>query len=189
MPRIFLCLVLVFGPTLYYLYHSSTEDLVQELITASQKNDISAMADRFSWAETREATADDIKSKKRVLGSYGRSIGPPLGKIDDIVEYYIRPENIKIAYDYHDRILKNIDEEEFIRSMGFVAPWGFEVTLGYPLNYEGELEIDPVLKEQLKATFVFRLDGLTWKVHEIQLPIFMVPHQTYQRPAVERFKF
>lgn len=192
MPKfIFIPLVLIFilaFPSTYFLYNNSKDNVVQEMISASHAEDVSAMNERFHWEEIRATLKEKIKSQKRMLGNYGGVIGPDITKVDEIVDYYAQPENIEIAYIYHDIIFPDVPEDAFIRDISFTPPFGFSILMGYPKNSPSARTIDPLLQERLQARFIFRLDGLTWKVHEIELPIFMVPTRTYGQPALQHFK-
>ena len=187
MGRIFLIVLIIIGPTLYFIYDTSKDRVISELIEATVNKDQTTLSNRFNWDVVRQNTIDDLKSEKAALGNYGSAIGPPKSKIDEIVNYYIQPQNIELAYYYHEKIFDDLDPNAFIRDISFKAPWGFSITLGYPIEFEGKHHVDPVLKQQLKTRFVFRLDGMTWKIDTLEIPIFMIPHQTYSRPALEQF--
>lgn len=182
-----LLVILVF-PSTWFLYNSSKDGVVAEMIAASQNDDVDAMAARFKWDDVRANLKDRISSQKRAMGSYGNMVGPDASKVDEIVDYYVQSENLEIAYIYHDRLFPDVDEQAFIRDIAFAPPFGFSILMGYPKDAENAPTVDPLLQEQLQARFIFRLDGLTWKVHEINLPIFMVPTRTYQQPALQYFK-
>ena len=187
MGRIFLAILIIVGPLTYFLYTSSKDAVIDELIMAANTKNAEVMAERIHWDVVRQNTIDDLKSKKATMGSYGTLIGPPKDKIDEIINYYIQRPNIELAYYYHEKLFDNLDPNAFIRDIAFAAPFGFSVTLGYPIEYEGEYQVDPALKQQLKTRFVFKLDGLTWRIQEINIPIFMVPRRIYSRPALEQF--
>jgi len=185
--RIFIAILLIIGPISWYFYDSSKDDVVAEMIAASQNEDVEAMAARFKWDDLQNQLKDDIKAKKAALGSYGTAIGPSVSRVDDIVEYYVQPQHIELAYYYHNKLFPKVPESAFIREVAYAPPFGFSILLGYPTEITTGPAIDPMLKDRLEARFVFRLDGLTWKVHEIKLPIYMVPRQVYDQPALERF--
>lgn len=187
MLRIFVFIIIIAGPVVWYLYSSSKDDVIAEMIAASQNNDVSTMAERFHWEDIRAQLKTDIRARKNAMGSYGTMIGPDLNKIDDVVDYYVQPENIEIAYYYHAELFPDTPESAFIQNISYVPPFGFSVLLGYPEQNSSTQKIDPVLSSRLQLRLIFRLDGLTWKVRKFEVPIFMVPRRTYGRPAIEYF--
>ncbi|MGM0422185.1 MAG: hypothetical protein ACQEQL_03700 [Pseudomonadota bacterium] len=187
MLRIFIAVLIIIGPLTWYFYESSKEDVVAEMIAASENEDVEAMAARFKWDELRVQLKENIRARKAALGSYGTSIGPAVSQIDDIVDYYVQPENIELAYYYHNELFPDVPENAFIREIAYAPPFGFSILMGFPTEVDTGLSVDPMLQDRLRARFIFRLDGLTWKVHEINIPIYIVPRRAYDRPALERF--
>mgnify|MGYP000386188141 CR=1 FL=1 len=183
-----LLIFIVVFPSTYFLYHSSKDGAVEEIIAASQSDDVNAMAERFDWESVRQNLKDKITAQKRTMGNYGTLIGPDISKVDEIVDYYLKPENIEIAYIYHDILFPEVTEEQFIRNIAYAPPFGFSILMGYPKDAPSTQSVDPLLQEELEARFIFRLDGLTWKVKEINIPIFMIPTRTYSQPALQHFK-
>ena len=187
MWRFLMVFILIFGGVSYALLAISRDNVIDDLIIASQKDDVQTMQARVEWDATRANMIADLEKTKRALGSYGSVIGPDLDEMDDIINYYIQADHIDLAYYYHAQIFDDLDEREFIRDIAFAPPWGFAVTLGYPMNFEGGRVADATLRRELKARLIFRLDGLTWKVHNIELPIFIVPRRIYPRDALEKY--
>jgi len=179
---------IVIAPVSWFLGDYVRESVIEEMITASQNNDVAAMANRFAWDDLRVWLKEDIAEAKRNLGANGAMLGPTPSKINEVVDYYVQPENIDIVYYYHDLLFPNLKEEDFIQSTGYYPPFGFYVTLGYPEEVTtGNAALLPVMRDRIKARFVFGLDGLTWRVKQMHVPIFMVPKNTYPQPAVDRF--
>ena len=124
---------------------------------------------------------------KNVLGSQGASVGPSLSQVDAVVDYYAQPENLGLLFHYRDLLFPKLPEEAFIESTGFFPPYGFHVVISYPDGGPALGDMGALMKDRLKARAVFRLDGLTWKVSELHLPIFLVPRQSFSIPATEHF--
>ena len=182
MPRLALIIALfLLTPAVYFFYDYSRDAVIDELVAASQKNDVTVFAARVDWEALRGFLKNDLAAQKR--SPLGSSFGPDLSQIDKVVDYYVQPENIDIAFYYHEDVFTGIPERDFIVAEGFAPPFGFSMTLGFPKSVDAK-EI-PAAKDRLKARFVFRLDGLTWKIKEMHVPIFMVPRHVYSTPAVK----
>lgn len=183
---ILLILVLLSLPIGYFIY-SSKDRVITELITAAQNNDLSAMSARVNWEDTRSFMKQDTANTKKALGGYGDNIGPDLSKIDEVIDYYIQPENIALLFHYRDRLFSDVTERDFIESISFAPPFGFHVKLAYPENAAKGRDMNALLKDKLKARIVFRMDGLSWRVKEIHVPIFMMPKRGYSIPAPQYY--
>ena len=182
MPRIALIAVLfLIAPAFYFFYEYSRSAVIDDLVAASQRNDVAAFAERVDWDELRAFLKADLAAQKK--SPLGSSFGPELSQIDKVVDYYVQPENIDIAFYYHDDVFTGVPERDFIVAEGLSPPFGFYMTLGFPKSIDAK-EV-PASKDRLKARFVFGLDGLTWKIKEMHVPIFMVPRHVYSTPAVK----
>ena len=162
----------------------SKNAVVGEIIAASRRGDVAGFAARVDWVPLRAFLKQDLTAQKKSLGAYGEAMGPPLSRIEKVVDYYVQPENIDIAYYYHEELFPQVKEEDFIDSTGYAFPFGFQVTLGFPKDVSVE-DVPQVMKDRMKARFVFRLNGLTWKIKEMHVPLFMVPAYVYDTPAVK----
>jgi hypothetical protein len=161
--------------------------VLTEMIAASRKDDVAALAARVDWESLRAFVAEDLAAQKKFVGAQGATIGPAEAEITKVVDYYLKPENIDILYYQHQKRLPQSREEDFIGGQGYAPPFGFQVTLVYPKK---AVTADPILsaiKDRIKVKFVFGLDGLTWKVKEMHVPLYLAPSQTYEVPAVKIF--
>ena len=187
MVRIFAIIALLSLPIGYYIYSAGQKNIIRELKKASQENDLQTMSNRIAWEKLRKFTKADITKTKKALGNYGTTIGPHLSKVDEVVDYYILPENLALLFHYHDKYFPDVTEDDFIHKIGYAPPFGFSVTLGYPENAKKGRGMNPLLKERLKVKAVFRLSPFTWKMTELHVPVFMVPERTYSWPAVQYY--
>lgn len=157
--------------------------VVDELVAASQGNDAAAFAARVDWEGLRAFLKEDLAAQKK--SPIGASMGPDAGRIGAIVDYFIQPENVGILYYWHDEVFKGIPERDFIHASGFAPPFGFYVTLALPDAALQENAQARAFRDRMKVRAVFRLDGLTWKVRELHVPLFMVPRHVYNVPAID----
>jgi hypothetical protein len=175
-----LALLLIAIGTFFY----SKTVVIQEMIDAARLNDAQAIAARFDWPAVREYMKKTLVENKKATAMFG-DVGPPAAQIPAIVDYYMQPENIDIAFYLHQQLFPTVKEEDFIDSTGYVFPFGFRITLGVPQNLANANDIPQIMRDRLKVTFVFRLDGMTWKIKEMRVPLLMVPPTVYDVPAVK----
>ncbi len=170
-------------------YYIGTQRAMNEVIEAVKNRDLPALAERIDWDGLRAFLKEDIADKKARLGQQGASIGPSADRIDEIVDYYVQPENIALLYYYRDLWFRNIPEEAFIESRSYFPLFGYQMTLTYPdgAGVPGGAELVAMMRGNLRARAVFRLDGLTWRIRELHVPIFLVPRQSYTAPALQYF--
>lgn len=173
-------LILLTAPTAYFLCIYGKNSVIAEMTAASRANDAAAFGDRVDWEAVRAFLKADIGRQKQV--PHAGAVGPPAAKVGGIVDHYIRPENVPVLFHYHDNLFPGVREEDFILSSGFAFPFGFDVTLAYPASNPLNLGMPKLMHERLRARFVFGLDGLTWKIREMHVPLMMVPSQERALP-------
>ncbi|HYD18705.1 MAG TPA: hypothetical protein VEF76_09520 [Patescibacteria group bacterium] len=170
-------LALLLAPAVYFLTIEAKSRVVEELIAASRRNDAAAFAARIDWDAVKNRLKDDLHDARKG-GIFTANFGPSEAQIVPVVEHYIRPENVPVVFYFRDKLFKGVPEEDFIESTGFAPPFGFFVTLAYPKTGPGAVSGDMrALRDRLQVRFVFRLSGMTWKVREMHVPLFMVPSQ------------
>ncbi len=133
---VILAVVLLLIPAAYFIYDQSRQAVIDELVAASQKDDVAAFASRVDWDTLRAQLKQDLAAQKR--SPLGSSFGPNLDQIDAVVDYFVQPDNIDIAFYYHDDVFKGQPERDFIIEEGFSPPFGFYMTLGMPRNFDAQ---------------------------------------------------
>lgn len=171
----------------FYLLDHSKDRVIGEVIASAHAKNADALSGRIAWDGLRAQLKESIAEQKKQLGQYSTNIGPNNEQIAPVVDYYVRPENLAILFHYHDVLFPDVPEGDFIDSAGYYPPFGFHVTFGYPKNRPVSDPAMALLKDRVKVRAVFKLDGFTWKISELQVPIMLVPRQTYPEPAVKLF--
>lgn len=183
MARLYILIALILlTPLVWFGCTYSRDATIAGMIDASKLDNVDAFAAYVDWDALRAQLKQDLAAQKKT--PIGASFGPDAGKINDVVDYYVLPENIAIAFYYHAEVFGNLPEENFILSKGYAPPFGFQITVGYPRNVSADGAQVAAARERIKAKFVFGLDGLSWKIKEMHVPIFMVPRHVYTTPAV-----
>ena len=167
------------------VYVFSKDKVIDEMMAAAHRADVTAFSSRIDWAGAREYAKADLAKQKGGIG--GDQMGPSKGDIPRVVDYYMQPANLDILFYLREQLFPDIPEKEFIQSVSYAPPYGFTVTLGIPKNMgvrDGG-DVPEALRDRLKAWATFRLDGLTWKLREFTVPLFLVPPHVYNTPAVD----
>lgn len=184
--------VLMFAPSGYFIWSSGRDAVIDDLVAASQKDDVAAFAERVDFDAVRAFLKQDLNRQRTMPLFQGVSAGLSEQKISEVVDYYVQPENIDILYYYHEQVFENLPERDFIHSITYTPPYGFSVTVGFPKtvstsNAQGDAAAIAAARDRFKVRAVFALDGLTFKMKELHVPIFMTPRHVYSTPAVKVF--
>lgn len=181
---ILVLLFLMLAPVIYFITTTAQTSVVEEIIEASKRDDAAVISGRVNWEATRNFVKDDIRQSKKA-GAFFANLGPTDTNIGPVVDHYLRKENVPLLFYFHGKMFPGTPEDAFIESSGYAPPFGFYVTLAYPKVAPGAPSAEMRgLRDRLKVRFVFRLDGTTWRIKEMHVPLFMVPSQPAPLPAV-----
>lgn len=181
---VLIILFLMLAPVVYFVTLTAQTSVIEEMIAASKRDDAQAIAARVNWQALRNFVKDDIRQSKKG-GVYFANLGPSETNIGPVVDHYLREENVPLLFYFHDKMFPGTPEDAFIESAGYAAPLGFYVTLAYPKVAPGNPSAEMRgLRDRLKVRFVFRLDGMTWRIREMHVPLFMVPGQPNPLPVI-----
>lgn len=178
--------VILSSSTFYFLNYTK-DRVIDEVVAAADRHDVNAASARVDWEDLRAQLKASIAEQKKQLAQYSANIGPNENQIGPVVDYYVQPENIGILYHYHDVLFPKVPVRDFIDSASYYPPFGFQVTFGYPKNRPVSDPSLALLKDRIKVRAVFTLDGFTWKISQLHVPVVLVPRQTYPQPAIRLF--
>lgn len=181
---ILVVLFLMLAPIGYFILTTSQNSVIEEMITASKEDNAATISARVDWPALRNFVKDDIASAKKG-NAYFANLGPTQTNITPVVDHYLREENVPLLFYFHDKMFPGTPEDAFIESAGYAPPFGFYVTLAYPKVAPGSPSAEMRgLRDRIKVRFVFRLDGTTWRIKEMHVPLFMVPSQPGVLPVI-----
>lgn len=193
MLRIFFFLGLAFGLFSLVFGLSSylgRQAVINELVAATETEDADLFAQRVSWEELRAFLKDDIPGRldgmRKMLG--GLALGPSPAQVPDIVDYYVQPENIEVLFLFREQFFADVPVTSFIHDSGWDTPYGFYITLGYPLDHPMPDAMNISMPaNMLRVRLVYRLRGMTWRLTAMHVPPLLMPRRTYDRPLREVF--
>jgi hypothetical protein len=190
MPRFLIAiLVLALGyyPVLYVITWWTKDEVITELVTAAKKDKLDTLEAYIDWDKLRTNLKHDLKNRAESIRQ-ARSVpafGPPPDKIDGLVEHYVTPKGIEMAFAIHDMRYPDTSPRAFIADSDVDGPSSFSVTLALPEKIEGEK--GPGLSKGqrrlanrfMRVRFVFERQGWRWRAREMHVPIFLVPPEAY----------
>jgi len=175
---------------IYALFnYLSRQAVVDNLLIAASAEDSEKIEERIDWNKLRNFVRKDLIQKSNAVraGGQGIPIGPTTDKIPELVDYYIQPEKIGMAFRLRKAVFPEHAPSDFLRRVSFDGPFAFDVSVGYPQTSGDEI-LQPTFTEQMSMVrFVFRLQGWTWKIEEMHVPLFMVPRKIYTEQEIEAF--
>lgn len=117
------------------------------------------------------------------------STGPSEENIDEVVDYYVQPDNLPVLMALKDKRFRAFNPDDFVQNVGFASPFSWTVSFGLPSGRVSEVsdainnpEMVSKVQSVMQVTLVFELDGMTWRVTQIRVPLFMVPKRAYNHP-------
>lgn len=164
------------------IYKYSSAKVIDELVMSVHNKDVAAVSARIDWEDLRVQLKTDIAAQKKAYGQAGAGIGPIDSRIPAIVDHYIKEDGIKTAFYYREQLFRDVPERDFIDSTGFALSFGFQVTLAYPKSQAVANPMAMAMRDRMKVKLVFGLDGFTWKIREMHVPLYMVPADTGALP-------
>lgn len=188
-----LCLLsLVFVASGALLTYLSRDAVLEEMLDQAKSRDFVALETRFAWEDLRTNVKERIRRQKQAVNSLNMaqiSSGPSENDINDVVDYYIQPDNLPILMALKDREFPVFEPEDFVQSVGFASPFSWKASFGMPSKRVEEVSdvinnpaIVSKVQSAMQVTLVFELQGLTWRVTQMRVPLFMVPRRAYNEP-------
>jgi hypothetical protein len=167
--------ILVFDLIGFGVYKYSSEKVIDEMVAAVQADNAAAIGARTDWDGLKKQLKEDIAAQKKAYGQMGAAIGPNESQIPVIVDHYVNQQGIVTALYYRQQLFKDVPVRDFIDSTGFALPYGFQVTVAYPKSQAAANPAFAAMRDRMKVKVVFGLDGFTWKIREMHVPLYMVP--------------
>lgn len=172
--------------------YMTRDAVLDEMISNAENRNFEELEKRFVWEELRNNIKARIRSQKKAVGKLNLgniSSGPADNRIDEVVDYFVQPDNLPVLMALKDKRFKIFGAEDFVQSVGFASPFSWTASFGLPSSRVANVSKavnNPALVSKVQSAMqvilVFELDGLTWKVTNIRLPLFMVPKRAYNRP-------
>lgn len=183
-----------------FLVTSFTKTAVIDEIMQNAANDnAEELQKRIDFPALRRNLKDHLKAQKNAIQKIGIGNldgGTARSNIDGVVDYYVQPENIKVLLALKDRHFGNTNVNAFLYDTDWVSPFSpltWQAVFGLPVASMGQSD-DPRAalvnraRSSLQVKFVFKLDGLTWRVREMHVPLLLVPERPYNRPLTDIFR-
>ena len=173
--------------------------VIDEIMQNAENDNVEELEKRIDFPALRRNLKDHIKAQKDAVQKIGIGNldgGPARNNIDGVVDYYVQPENIKVLLALKDRHFGNASVDAFLHNTGWVSPFSpltWQAVFGLPVagmnrNDDPRAALVNRARSSVQVKLVFRLDGLTWRVREMHVPLFLVPERPYNRPLTDIFR-
>lgn len=168
----------------YTITSFASNRITDELIDSFEKGDIKSLQERIAWDDLRHSLAVLMKKEQELMR--GKRTGFHIDEgytVDEIVDYYVQPENIDLLFYFKNKRYAREDASAFIRDIDYAPILGFYVELGRPVKKAQAMDYYDLVTLRL----YFGLDGFSYKLKEMHIPNIFLPKRTYQEPALEHF--
>jgi len=146
------------------------EHVSAKLIKATKTGDIATIDHLTDWAALRDWLKEDLKH--RADSAIAKSTGHALSdeKIDKLVDFYIRPDNIPSLFFFQKEVAPNVNPADFIRDVTFDGVSRMVVTIAFPPQ-----EDKPWINSLEPVRAIFELENMEWKLVELHTPFYLLP--------------
>lgn len=135
--------------------------VIYDLADAARSGNIHALNEYTDWNSVRNWMKKDLKQ---------RDVATSPEKVDKLVDYYVRPENLPSLLYYYKTAAGGASPEAFIRDARFSGMTEITVELAAPPQFD-----KPWISNLQPVRAVFALDGLQWKLKRLDAPDYLIP--------------
>jgi hypothetical protein len=135
--------------------------VITDIADATRQGNIHALNEKTDWTSVRNWLKQDLKQ---------RAAAEQSAKVDQIVDYYVRPENLPSLLYYYNTSANHVKPEAFVRDARFSGITQITVEFAAPPQFD-----KPWLEKLKPVRAVFELDGLDWKLKRIDAPDYLIP--------------
>lgn len=146
------------------------QHVVYTVTSAAKKGDIHSLKTRTDWAELRAWMKKDLRSRTQTIAAKSSGYDMSEKAVDDLVDYYVQPANLPSLIYFQSQLAKDIDVEDFVRSVRFTGMKEMTMEISFPPQ-----EDKPWVNYLEPVRAVFQLDNMTWKLKQLHTPLYLVP--------------
>lgn len=178
----------VISPLLSYGVIYSKDRIVENVLAMADRGDAAGIEALVDWEALCAQLKQSIALQKKHLGTYNTHIGPADNMVAPVVDYYVQPGNLAVLFYLRDQFFAGVPAKSFLQSVGYYPPFGFHMTFGYPKGIAPRGEaVTALLQDRVKVRVIFQLTPFKWRLMALEVPIYLVPAQTYDQPLPEIF--
>ena len=155
----------------WLLFQEATKkSLVDELATAARQGDFHVLQKHTDWDSVRNWLKTDLKKRSTVNTANTAAARPD--QVDQIVDYYVRPDNLPSLLYYYNANAGHVSPEAFVRDVRFSGITQVTVEIAAPPQFD-----KPWLNNQppVRAVFDFDLKEMGWKLKKLDAPDYLIP--------------
>lgn len=169
----------------YLITTINRDAVIQDMLTAATRGDTLTLERRIAWDDLRANVKDDLKQAKENQAEAVGNIGPPISRIDELVDYYIQPENLDFLLVLKQSVYPHIQYSAFIHRDGFDPVLGFYVDVG-PARDENAADSNlPSFADRTRVRLYFTVEDGRWMITNMHVPMFMVPTRIIPKQVLQ----
>lgn len=136
--------------------------VISDLASAAKSGNIYELKNKTDWASVRDWMKRDLKQRAAIEQN---------AKVDKLVDYYVRPENLPSLLYFYNANAKGVSPEAFVRDVRFSGITQITIEMAAPPQFD-----KPWMNGLQPVRAVFELDGMEWKLKRINAPDYLIPH-------------
>lgn len=156
----------------WLLFQEATKkSIVDQFATAARQGDIHVLNEGTDWTSVRNWLKSDLKMRHKG-DSQNTSVTNKPQQVDEIVDYYVRPENLPSLLYYYNENAGHVKPEAFVREVHFTGLREITVEIGAPPQLD-----KPWMNSLAPVRAIFELEGSGWKLKRLDAPDYLIPTQ------------
>lgn len=146
--------------------NASQKAVIADIASAARDGDIYKLKNHTDWASVQAWMKKDLKARGAPIAATGNKDKA----VDELVDYYVRPESLPSLLYYYNSSLKHVDPESFVRDVRFSGITEMTVEIAPPPQFD-----KPWMSNLEPVRAVFKLEGLGWKLKKLEAPDYLIP--------------
>lgn len=142
---------------------------INEVTRAVAQGQIHIFTKNTDWNHLRSELKADLKQR----ATYNLSLPQNEAVLENVVDYYVRPENMPDLLHYYKKHAAHLQIRDFIRRIYFSGLTEMTIEIAPPPQLD-----KPWLNRQAPMRAVLRLQGTRWVLKELDAPDYLIPSRT-----------
>ena len=147
---------------------AAKRSLINDFATATQNGDIYRLSSTLDWNSVRAHLKQDILSDNVRSEHAGLPTQPEA--VNELVNYYVRPENVPMLISMYKNGARDIDPKAFIQEVNFSGWREITMHIAAPPQFQ-----QPWINRLKPVEVIMTLETSGWKIKRIRPPEYLIP--------------
>ncbi len=158
---------------------AAKRDLINSFASATENGDIYRLNNTLDWNSVRNNLKHDILANTLRSEAAGLPTQPEV--VDQLINYYVRPENIPVLINLYKNGAREIDPRAFVQDINFSGWREITMHVAAPPQFN-----QPWINRLKPVEVNLVLETSGWKVKRIRPPEYLIPTSAPIKPASAR---